>query len=81
MEVSEIDFSLYSKSFLFKSNILRYRALASLKMFEYGLAEEPNKDDENNLENEKHILEYLTTAIQCLKSAESMYEVYSPTHN
>ena len=43
LRISTTDFSCMTNTPLFEGNILRFRALASLKLFENSLAEE-NKD-------------------------------------
>ena len=66
LRVSLRDVSYVAHTRLFESHILRYRALASLKMFEYGY-------DETE-EDRKETFEYLTSAIE---SIENAYEIYS----
>ena len=58
LRVALKDVSFIANSCLFESNILRYRALASLKLFQECL-------DENN-EDFGATLKYLTTAISSL---------------
>ena len=64
------DFSYVANCALFESNILRFRALSSLRLFENGLQHE-NPDDEPS--EIKENFEYLTKAIASLENAKDIY--------
>ena len=66
LRLSTNDFSSICTTSLFEGNILRFRALASLKLYELGL--------EDDLEFMQSNFEYLTTAIASLENALQIYK-------
>ena len=69
--IARDDFSYVANSALFESNILRFRALSSLKLFENGLLHE---DMDDSISEIKENYEYLTKAIASLENAKGIYE-------
>lgn len=66
LRISTQDFSSVDRTGLFEGNLLRFRALASLKLFEHGLEERDNKFKRENFT-------YLTKAIASLENALEIY--------
>lgn len=66
LRVSLQDVSYVANSRIFEGNILRYRALASLKMFEYGFNE--------STDDCRHTFESLTNAIDNIENALIIYK-------
>ena len=66
LRLSTNDFTSICTTSLFEGNIMRFRALASLKLFELGL--------EEDIEFMQSNFEYLTTAIASLQNALQIYK-------
>ena len=66
LRISTQNFSSIANSCLFEGNILRFRALASLKLFEHGLEEREEDKQEN--------FTYLTKAIDSLDNALEIFK-------
>ena len=66
LRISTQNFSSIANTCLFEGNILRFRALASLKLFEHGLEEQECYKREN--------FTYLTTAIDSLDNAMEIFK-------
>ena len=66
LRISLQDVSYVANSRIFESNILRYRALASLKMFEYGF--------DTSADDRRETIEYLSSAIDNIENALIIYK-------
>ena len=70
LRISMTDFSYVANSCIFESNILRVRALASIKHFEDELVNVNLK----NQEWDPTFFQYLTSAIACIENAYEIFE-------
>ena len=65
LRISTTDFSYVANTALFEANILRFRALASLKLFQHC--------DLDNEENIREEYDYLIKAIESMQNALQIY--------
>lgn len=65
LRISTTDFSFVACTRFFEGNILRYRALASLKLFENRINDEESREES---------FELLTTAIASLQNAYQIFK-------
>ena len=73
LRISAADLSYIANDRLFESNILRVRALASLRLFEDDLEEVDEAFYSTTFQ-------YLTTAIACFENALEIYKAYRSKH-
>lgn len=83
LRLATTDFSFIANTCLFEGNILRFRALANLKLFEEKFKdgvltdeeEDSTVDDEEQTFINKECFEYLTAAIASLENSLSIFQV------
>ena len=78
LRISTQNFSSIANSCLFEGNILRFRALASLKLFEHGL-EEHEEDRQENFIYLTKAIDSLDNALEIFKAEKELRE-FDPNH-
>ena len=78
LRISTQNFSSIANTCLFEGNILRFRALASLKLFEHGF-EESEEDKQENFTYLTKAIESLENALEIFKAEKELRE-FDPNH-